>query len=53
MSSQSGALGMAILDYAARLNIGISTFISIGNKADIGVNDLLMYWEDDPDTDVP
>ena len=52
MSSQSGALGIAILDYAARLNIGISTFISIGNKADVGVNDLLMYWEDDPHTDV-
>ncbi len=52
MSSQSGALGIAILDYASRLNIGISTFISIGNKADVGVNDLLMYWEDDPHTDV-
>ena len=52
MSSQSGALGIAILDYATRLNIGISTFVSVGNKADVSGNDLLLYWEDDPATDV-
>jgi acetyl coenzyme A synthetase (ADP forming)-like protein len=52
MTSQSGALGIAILDYARQLNIGISTFISMGNKADISGNDLLLYWEDDPHTDV-
>jgi acyl-CoA synthetase (NDP forming) len=52
MSSQSGALGIAILDYAKELNIGISTFVSMGNKADISGNDLLLYWEDDPATDV-
>ncbi len=52
MSSQSGALGLAILDYATDLNIGISTFISVGNKADISSNDLLLFWEDDPNTDV-
>jgi acetyl coenzyme A synthetase (ADP forming)-like protein len=52
MSSQSGALGIAILDYAARLNIGISSFVSVGNKADVSGNDLLLYWEDDPSTDV-
>jgi len=52
MSSQSGALGIAILDYALRNNIGISTFVSVGNKADISGNDLLLYWEDDPATDV-
>ncbi|MEE8331190.1 MAG: GNAT family N-acetyltransferase [Acidimicrobiia bacterium] len=52
MSSQSGALGIAILDYARQLNIGISTFISMGNKADISGNDVLLYWEDDPRTDV-
>ncbi len=51
-SSQSGALGIAILDYTTRLNIGISTFVSVGNKADISGNDLLLYWEDDPATDV-
>lgn len=52
MSSQSGALGIAILDYADDLNIGISSFVSVGNKADISGNDLLLYWEDDPATDV-
>jgi acetyl coenzyme A synthetase (ADP forming)-like protein len=52
LSSQSGALGLAILDYAADLNIGISTFVSVGNKVDVSGNDLLLYWEDDPNTDV-
>ena len=50
--SQSGALGLAILDYARRLNLGISTFISAGNKPDVSGNDLLQYWEKDPRTDV-
>lgn len=52
MSSQSGALGIAILDYATQLNIGISTFISIGNQPDVSGDDLLLYWESDPGTDV-
>lgn len=52
MSSQSGALGIAILDYASRNNIGISQFVSVGNKADVSGNDLIMSWEDDPQTDV-
>jgi acetyl coenzyme A synthetase (ADP forming)-like protein len=52
MSSQSGALGVAILDYATRNNIGISQFVSVGNKADVSGNDLLLAWEDDPETDV-
>ncbi len=52
MSSQSGALGVAILDYAAQLNIGISSFVSVGNKPDVSGDDLLLYWEDDPSTDV-
>ncbi len=52
MSSQSGALGLAILDYAAKLNIGIAGFVSVGNLADISGDDLLLYWEDDPATDV-
>jgi acetyl coenzyme A synthetase (ADP forming)-like protein len=51
-SSQSGALGLAILEYARRLNLGISTFASIGNKADVSSNDLIQYWADDPRTDV-
>ncbi|MGH8927568.1 MAG: GNAT family N-acetyltransferase, partial [Acidimicrobiia bacterium] len=52
MSSQSGALGIAILDYAHQGNIGISQFVSVGNKADVSGNDLLLAWEDDPSTDV-
>jgi len=49
-SSQSGALGLAILDMAKTLNIGISHFISVGNKADVSGNDLLEFWEEDPGT---
>jgi acetyl coenzyme A synthetase (ADP forming)-like protein len=52
MSSQSGALGLAILDYARSLNIGFSTFVSVGNKADVSGNDLIQYWAEDPHTDV-
>lgn len=50
MSSQSGALGLAILSCAEDFGIGFSSFVSVGNKADISGNDLLQYWEDDPDT---
>jgi acetyl coenzyme A synthetase (ADP forming)-like protein len=52
MSTQSGALGVAILDYARRLGIGISSFVSVGNKADVSSNDLIQYWADDPRTSV-
>ncbi|MEZ5317030.1 MAG: acetate--CoA ligase family protein [Vicinamibacterales bacterium] len=52
MSTQSGALGIAILDYAKVLGIGISSFASVGNAADVSTNDLLEYWADDPRTDV-
>ena len=51
-STQSGALGLAILEYVKRLNIGISSFASIGNKADVLSNDLIQYWAEDPRTDV-
>jgi acyl-CoA synthetase (NDP forming) len=51
-SSQSGALGLAVLERAAERQLGLSAFVSIGNKADISSNDLLEYWEDDPATDV-
>jgi acetyl coenzyme A synthetase (ADP forming)-like protein len=51
-SSQSGALGMAILALAAERNVGLSTFVSVGNKADVSSNDLLQYWEQDPSTAV-
>lgn len=50
--SQSGAMGVTILDYAAEYGIGIHHFASVGNKADVSVNDLLEYWGDDPDTGV-
>jgi acetyl coenzyme A synthetase (ADP forming)-like protein len=50
--SQSGAVGVALLDTADRTGLGISTFVSAGNKADVSGNDLLQYWEDDPQTDV-
>jgi acetyl coenzyme A synthetase (ADP forming)-like protein len=50
--SQSGALGVAILDYADSLGIGIRQFVSVGNKADVSGNDMLEYWEADPGTEV-
>jgi len=50
--SQSGALGVTILDFAGDLGIGVKQFISVGNKADISANDLLEYWGDDPDIGV-
>lgn len=52
LSTQSGALGLALLDCARRLNLGISTFVSVGNKADVSGNDLVQYWAEDPRTDV-
>ena len=52
LGTQSGALGLAILEYARSLNIGLSTFVSIGNRADVSSNDLLQYWKEDPATDV-
>jgi acetyl coenzyme A synthetase (ADP forming)-like protein len=51
-ASQSGALGLAILDVARDLGLGLSSFVSVGNKADISGNDLLQYWEQDPATEV-
>jgi acetyl coenzyme A synthetase (ADP forming)-like protein len=47
-SSQSGAVGLAILDYAAQLGIGVHHLVSVGNKADVSGNDLIEYWEQDP-----
>jgi acetyl coenzyme A synthetase (ADP forming)-like protein len=52
MYSQSGALGTAILDHARQRNLGLSSFISAGNRADVSNNDLLAYWADDADTAV-
>jgi acetyl coenzyme A synthetase (ADP forming)-like protein len=50
--TQSGALGIAIIDYASRLGLGMSTFVSVGNKADISGNDLIQYWESDENTNL-
>jgi len=52
LCSQSGALGVAIIALTRRLDLGLSSFVSVGNKADITGNDLLEYWEEDSDTDV-
>jgi len=51
-SSQSGALGLALLEKATERNLGFSAFISIGNKADVSSNDLLEWWEDDESTNL-
>jgi acetyl coenzyme A synthetase (ADP forming)-like protein len=50
-SSQSGALGLALLEAAVTRGIGLSGFVSIGNKADVSTNDLLEWWEDDEATE--
>jgi acetyl coenzyme A synthetase (ADP forming)-like protein len=51
-ASQSGGLGIAVLEEVRRRQIGISSFVSMGNKADVSSNDLLEYWGQDPQTDV-
>lgn len=51
-SSQSGAVGLAILDYAKELGIGVHQFVSIGNKADVSGNDLIAHWGADPAVNV-
>jgi acetyl coenzyme A synthetase (ADP forming)-like protein len=51
-SSQSGALGLALLEAAAQRGLGLSAFVSIGNKADVSSNDLLEWWEDDEATEL-
>lgn len=50
--SQSGALGVALLAEADRRQLGLSSFVSAGNRADVSGNDLLQYWQEDPATDV-
>jgi acetyltransferase len=50
--SQSGAMGVAILNMARQLDIGFSFFVSMGNKADVSGNELLLYWENDPQTEL-
>jgi acyl-CoA synthetase (NDP forming)/RimJ/RimL family protein N-acetyltransferase len=50
--SQSGPLGAAVLDQLRRAGVGVSTFVAVGNRADVSVNDLLQYWYLDESTDV-
>ncbi len=51
-ASQSGAFGIAAIDEAAARGIGLSSFVSMGDKADLSGNDFMEYWEQDPDTAV-
>ena len=51
-SSQSGGLGIALLGELDARGLGISSFVSLGDKADVSGNDLLRFWEQDPETDV-
>ena len=51
-SSQSGPLGVALLEQAHRAGVGISHFVALGNKADVSTNDFLQYWESDESTSV-
>ncbi|MCL5048781.1 MAG: GNAT family N-acetyltransferase [Firmicutes bacterium] len=52
LASQSGAVGVVLLDQARIAGLGVSGFVSMGNKIDVSSNDLLCYWEDDPGTKV-
>ncbi|MCS7121429.1 MAG: GNAT family N-acetyltransferase [Archaeoglobaceae archaeon] len=51
-ASQSGAVGLAVIDYVNSVGLGLSSFVSLGNRADISSNDLIELWEDDERTDV-
>ncbi len=51
-SSQSGALGLALLERAEATGLGVTSFVSVGNKADVSSNDLLEWWEDDDATEL-
>ena len=51
-SSQSGALGLALLEASESAGLGVTAFVSIGNKADVSSNDILEWWEDDDETEM-
>jgi acyl-CoA synthetase (NDP forming)/RimJ/RimL family protein N-acetyltransferase len=51
-TSQSGGLGIVIIDALSRLGIGLSSFVSVGNKCDLSGNDVLQYWEQDDRTEL-
>jgi acetate---CoA ligase (ADP-forming) len=50
--SQSGAMGLTILEHIKDLGMGLSSFVSVGNRADVSYHDFLQYWEQDPATKV-
>jgi acetate---CoA ligase (ADP-forming) len=50
--SQSGGVGLALIEQAATLGLGLSSFVSIGNRPDLSANDVLEYWEEDSSTEV-
>ena len=50
--SQSGGIGIALVQAASRLGVGLSSFVSVGNKVDLSGNDFLQYWEQDSGTDL-
>jgi acyl-CoA synthetase (NDP forming)/GNAT superfamily N-acetyltransferase len=52
LASQSGAVGIAVLDHATRSGLGVADFVSLGNKADVSGNDLLLHWWREPRTKV-
>ena len=52
IASESGGVGLAVATSARRLNLGLSSFVSVGNHADVSINDLLEYWEQDQATDL-
>ncbi|MGB3056300.1 MAG: GNAT family N-acetyltransferase [Acidimicrobiales bacterium] len=52
LAAQSGVIGAAVADAARRAGVGISSFVAVGNRADVSSNDMLRYWQDDPATSV-
>jgi acyl-CoA synthetase (NDP forming)/RimJ/RimL family protein N-acetyltransferase len=52
IATQSGAVGISVLERARQAGLGVSNFVSLGNKADVSGNDLIQYWAEDPRTDV-
>lgn len=52
LMAQSGVVGAAVIEGATQVGLGLSSFVAVGNKADVSGNDLLRYWLDDPGTDV-
>ena len=52
LSSQSGGVGMAIIGFSRSAKMGVSAIVGLGNKSDIDEDDLLTYFEQDPNTSV-